>query len=135
MGATVLEFTTQAVYACDCITCGVPVFMPSALKTQRLRDHSNFYCCNGHSQHWPGKSKEEQLREELEAEKAKRTEDVRRERLLRESAERSAAAARGQVTKIKNRVGNGVCPCCNRSFQNLQRHMHTKHPNFKSEES
>jgi hypothetical protein len=23
-----------------------------------------------------------------------------------------------------------VCPCCNRSFQNLRRHMATKHPEF-----
>jgi len=49
---------------------------------------------------------------------------------LREAAERRAAAARGQVTRIKNRVGNGVCPCCNRSFQNLHRHMSSQHPDF-----
>lgn len=29
------------------------------------------------------------------------------------------------------RVQRGVCPCCRRSFQNLRRHMATKHPKAK----
>jgi hypothetical protein len=37
------------------------------------------------------------------------------------------------VTKIKNRVGHGVCPCCTRSFQNLARHMASEHPTFAAE--
>ncbi len=52
-------------------------------------------------------------------------------RAQREAANRRAAAARGQVTKIRNRVGNGVCPACSRTFQNLARHMACKHPEFK----
>ncbi|WP_159103999.1 hypothetical protein [Rhodopseudomonas sp. B29] len=51
----------------------------------------------------------------------------------REAAERRAAAARGQVTKIKNRVGHGVCPCCNRTFANLARHMAGEHPGYTAE--
>jgi hypothetical protein len=31
------------------------------------------------------------------------------------------------------RIGNGVCPCCNRSFTNLRRHMTTKHPEYPKE--
>jgi hypothetical protein len=27
-------------------------------------------------------------------------------------------------------VANGVCPCCNRTFQNLARHMAGKHPDY-----
>lgn len=34
-------------------------------------------------------------------------------------------------TRIKNRVKNGVCPCCNRTFENLARHMQAKHSDFK----
>lgn len=44
-------------------------------------------------------------------------------------------AAVGQVTKIKNRVGHGVCPCCNRTFENLARHMANKHPTFAATEA
>lgn len=42
-------------------------------------------------------------------------------------------AAVGQVTKLKNRVGHGVCPCCNRSFGNLARHIESEHPTFIAE--
>jgi hypothetical protein len=43
---------------------------------------------------------------------------------------KSRDAVKGVVTKIKKRVGRGVCPCCNRTFQDLQRHMLTNHPKY-----
>ena len=43
---------------------------------------------------------------------------------------RRRAAAKGQLTKVKKRVGNGVCPCCTRSFTDLARHMESKHPAY-----
>jgi hypothetical protein len=46
---------------------------------------------------------------------------------------RSHAATKGHVTRKKRqleRVASGVCPCCNRSFVNLRRHMKTQHPEF-----
>ena len=46
------------------------------------------------------------------------------------AAERSAAAYKGHLTRVKRRVGNGVCPCCNRTFKNLADHMTTKHPDY-----
>lgn len=42
-------------------------------------------------------------------------------------------AARGQVTRLKNRAAAGVCPCCNRTFHQLVRHMAAKHPDFAAE--
>jgi DNA repair exonuclease SbcCD ATPase subunit len=48
--------------------------------------------------------------------------------------EKSLIAQKGVTTRIKNRASNGVCPCCNRTFQNLARHMHTKHPDFAKSE-
>jgi hypothetical protein len=32
------------------------------------------------------------------------------------------------VTRLKNRAAAGLCTCCNRSFQNLRKHMEIKHP-------
>lgn len=73
------------------------------------------------------------LKRELEEERAK----VAQERKRKEWAEQEAknadarrAAAVGQVTKLKKRIAGGACPCCKRSFQNLHRHMTTKHPDF-----
>lgn len=37
---------------------------------------------------------------------------------------------KGVVTRTRNRIANGVCPCCDRSFTNLQRHMASKHPDY-----
>lgn len=48
---------------------------------------------------------------------------------------RSRNVTRGHLTRIKKRVSCGVCPCCNRSFENLRRHMASQHPGFQTEES
>lgn len=100
---------------------------------RRRNDHGDFYCPAGHCQSYIGKSDEERLREKLDY----RSEQLARERDQRHKEERKHAAtkrrlsaSKGQVTKIKNRVGHGVCPCCNRTFQNLARHMGSQHPEF-----
>lgn len=43
------------------------------------------------------------------------------------------AAYKGQVTKVKRRVSKGVCPCCNRTFENLARNMESQHPAYGGE--
>lgn len=53
-----------------------------------------------------------------------------RTRADRDHVERCRRAEKAAKTRIKNRVGRGVCPCCNRSFENLARHMQAKHPEF-----
>jgi hypothetical protein len=50
--------------------------------------------------------------------------DILREQKLR-TDER---IAREKVERKLKRVHRGVCPCCKRTFQNIQRHMETKHP-------
>ena len=109
-----LSFDTET-----CITCGVVFTLPSELVVQRRRDHTNFYCPNGHSQFYPGKSDVELAREALAAEKSRHAETLAR--LNDTTIERD---------KIKKRIAGGTCPCCNRSFIRLARHMKTKHPNF-----
>jgi len=44
---------------------------------------------------------------------------------LQKASQHASDAAKAQ-RKLK-RVHRGVCPDCNRSFENLARHMHTKH--------
>lgn len=55
------------------------------------------------------------------------------QRKLRRSAERSAAIVKGLHRKTKERIKAGVCPCCNRTFQNLARHMAGQHPDYAAE--
>lgn len=117
--------------------CGIVFAVPAHWDTKRREDHSPWYCPNGHRQFYLGKSDAEKLRDELTRKQAQLDQakaDADYQRKQRDHAERCTAAARGQVTKIKNRVGNGVCPCCNRTFSNLMQHMRTEHPEWKAEE-
>lgn len=111
----------------ECYACGVLFAFPMTLREKLMEDHArNFYCPNGHQQHYLGKTDAEKQRERaerLQRQLANRDEDLR-------SAHASNRAMRGQVTKLKKRVANGVCPCCNRSFANLQRHMSGQHPDY-----
>jgi hypothetical protein len=73
----------------------------------------------------------------LKAQLATKEREVEQERKRKEWAqqearvtERRRRALKGQITKVKKRIGHGVCPCCNRSFENLRRHMTTKHPAY-----
>jgi DNA repair exonuclease SbcCD ATPase subunit len=52
------------------------------------------------------------------------------ERDLREDTERRLSAQKAQTTKARKRAAAALCPCCNRSFVQLRRHMETKHPGY-----
>lgn len=113
----------------ECCRCGIRYAVPDSFAAKRRRDHRDFYCPNGHSQHFPQESdieKERRLRREAENK-------AEREQVWRHCAERSASAFKGHLTRIKRRVGKGVCPCCKRTFKNLADHMETKHPDFADE--
>lgn len=136
----------HTIEAGPCYRCKCPIRLPAELYQAAKRSpRISFWCPYGHEQHFlEGESEETRLRRERDrlvqrlAEKdddiawqRKRAEEARE---AREAAERRAAAARGQVTKLKKRASNGVCPCCNRTFSDLARHMATKHPTFLAEE-
>lgn len=89
------------------------------------------YCKTGWG--FTGNSENEILKKELEAEKRRvafANDQARMERERRESAEHRERAQKANVTKIKKRIKNGVCPCCNRTFIDLQRHMAVKHADY-----
>lgn len=117
----------------DCISCGITFGVPPWWDNERRRDHERFYCPNGHSQHYTGKTEEQKLREQqkeqtIEAARAQRDywmAEQQRER-------RSHAATKGQLTKARKRIGKRVCPNCNRSFPALAAHMASEHPEVAS---
>jgi hypothetical protein len=121
------KIDVQLMHFCECIRCGVPIFGPEVQYKNLHRNHENFYCINGHAQHWPGESDEEKLRKQVER--------LQKEKEWAEQAAKTArqaeAIAKGKQKAHAERVKNGVCPCCTRSFTNLRRHMATKHPEFK----
>ena len=106
-----------------CCECGVPFAMPDYMRSRRLLDGKYFYCPNGHSQHYT-KSEVQRLQEKL-AEQTRAATSMAERAMAAENAEQKAQR---EINRMKKRAAAGVCPCCNRTFQQLARHMKTKHP-------
>ena len=112
----------------DCPACGVLFAITEELEERRRKDGKSFYCPNGHSMSY-GNSDTEKLRKEREK-NARLTARLDQEKAATAALDRQRAAMKGQVTRIKKRVANGVCPCCNRTFKDLAAHMSTQHPDY-----
>lgn len=119
-------------YACRC------AFGITEDHYNRARRSSSveFYCPNGHDQVF-SETSEQKLQRELANERRRLDSESARVTSLRdqlEATERSLRGHKAAKTRIKNRIANGVCPCCNRSFKDLARHMAGQHPAFAGEE-
>lgn len=112
----------------DCPNCGMLFAITEELENRRRADGKSFYCPNGHSMSY-GDTVHDRLRDER-ARTARLTASLDQVRADRDALERSRSAVRGQLTKVKRRVANGVCPCCNRTFKDLAAHMTTQHPDY-----
>jgi hypothetical protein len=55
----------------NCANCGITFDLPDHFEEKRRNDHATFYCPNGHSQYFPGKTKEQKRIEELEQQLAR----------------------------------------------------------------
>jgi len=125
MRGSTLSVTTETEFFVEsCFTCGCLFGMTVDFKNNRNRNKDTFYCPAGHAQHYTGKSDKE-LRREAEA-RASAAEDqalAAKRELARVKRENAA-----ETKRLAQRSRGGVCPCCDRSFVQLARHMKTKHP-------
>ena len=129
MGRT-LEYTERlTVTTC---WCGMAHAIPTTLYdfVHRKHDQENeehfVYCPLGHKWTPAGKSKLDIERERV----ARQQELLDNERAARRAAEDQLTAATRENKRVAQRVANGVCPCCKRSFVQLAKHMANKHPEF-----
>lgn len=104
----------------DCCACGVVFGMSDDLDSRRRQDGEDFYCPNGHAQSYT-ETNEMRLNRELQA---------ARDDLA--SARSQLAKERGASARLRERIKNGVCPCCHRTFRALSRHMANQHPEYVS---
>lgn len=127
----------------NCSVCKTTFGMPRELYNvlQAGAGKLTWYCPYGHPRTFvQGETDEDKLRRErdrLTQKLAEKDDEIRsawasanQQAEWRKAGERKLSAAKGQITKIKKRVHQGVCPCCNRQFANLQFHMHAKHPGY-----
>ena|SRR5690242_18436094 len=103
-----LEFSFET-----CVECGCRFGMPLTLNRELRKTHATFYCPSGHQQYYAQKTKEEQLREDLHAERVKNMN-------LEEKIERHDRLAKA-----------GCCPKCGQHIRDLERHMKRKHKGVK----
>ncbi len=117
----------------ECANCGVPFGVTKDYEDRRRADHKGFFCPSGHSNVFNHETEAERLKREvaqLQTNLEHKEARISSQREQMAALERSRSALRGVHTRTCNRVKNGVCPCCNRTFANLAAHMETKHPTF-----
>ncbi len=117
-----------------CCNCGIAFAVPADFFSACQADTNKwFYCPNGHKQHY-SESEATRLKKQLETERASRQfyEKQQAETAKeRDNLSKSLKSANTRMRNLKTRVANGVCPCCNRQFGNLHRHMAHMHPAYK----
>lgn len=119
----------------ECCNCHVTFAIPKSWDDALRQSHATFYCPAGHGLSYRGETEEEKLRKRLKLEQRWNRDAEASNTALRDqlgATERSLRGHKAANTRIKNRIAAGVCPCCNRSFQNVARHMAGQHPDFTS---
>lgn len=136
MGTRLQSLTVGEVLITEaCITCGVVFAMPDGLQARLLETRRSFYCPNGHSMSYTGKTEAEKQKEARQRAEAEATRLRQRLDQAQAQIEHEAARARGYkgaMVKAKARSAKGVCPApgCKRSFVDVAKHVATKHPNL-----
>ena len=109
----------------QCCNCGVPFAFPDWMMRRLREKGGSFFCPNGHSQHYV-ETENTRLRKQLDEQIRVATEQAERARV----AELAEGERRKELERLKKRIKAGTCPCCKRTFSQLNRHMKTKHPEF-----
>ena len=118
MGYAWPQAVTYQFECIKCANCMMPFWVPEDWKKQRQNDRGTFYCPNGHSMSYT-EGESERLRKMLN--QANAMNSALAAKLT------GAQTERDKLERKLKRVERGVCPHCNRSFQNLARHMCSKH--------
>lgn len=103
----------------DCPNCGIAYALTDEYERRRLTDGKSWYCPNGHSISFVDSTEKKLKEAKAEIESLKNE----RERLTKQAQEQSR-----KVKRLKARAKAGVCAFCHRHFENVQRHMESKHP-------
>ncbi len=114
--------TTSTLYVQECVNCGVSFGMPKRLHDNRREEGGDFYCPHGHVMAY----RETEIMR-LKRQLARKQELLEKSRTELRASRLQASAQKGVATRLRKRVAAGVCPCCNRTFKQLERHMKTQH--------
>jgi hypothetical protein len=80
-----------------------------------------------------GESEADKMRRERDRaiqQLAQRDDEIRTQAKLIDNLKQQRDIHAANERKLKSRARHGVCPCCNRQFVNMAKHMQSKHPDF-----
>jgi len=106
----------------ECPTCGIFYAVPSRFDSEHQERGGSWYCPNGHSLHYV-ETEVMRLKQVLDQREA----ELESVHIRLDGALQEITTKKREVTRLKNRVKAGVCIECHRHFENLERHMKTKH--------
>ena len=121
-----LTFTKKLIMV-ECSECHMDFGVTPEFDEAKRNSHKTFYCPSGHRLFFPGRSDKEELQNELNFQKSRNAHLSEQN----DHYKRSSASYKGKLNRTKKRISNGVCPCCNRHFKNVERHITTQHPNYR----
>lgn len=130
MSATIVD--QSVIVVLTCYKCGIRFGVPQRFMEVRKQDRGLFYCPCGHEQAFRP-DEVDRLKNQvarLISQKDQADAEAANQRQQRCATERRLIAQKAAKTRLKNRIKNGVCPCCDRFFKELHRHMETQHPEF-----
>lgn len=117
-----------------CYSCGITFAVAPDWIVHRRRDHAPFFCPNGHGQAFLDRTKEQREIERLTKRTAQLEEEVRLEAERARGLERKNTRLANdlmdhakEAKRVHDRIHAGVCPACHRHFQNVERHMKSRH--------
>jgi len=108
-----------------CGKCGISFAAPEDWRAEKQKTGEEWYCPNGHQRVYR-ESDAAKYQRLLEEEKSRHF--TTRSRLNEAEAEK--VKLERKTANLKKRVAAGTCPCCNRTFSQLARHMAAKHKNY-----
>lgn len=121
--------TTTELIVRQCSECQILYAIPVAMREQALDHGGSWWCPNGHNQSPVAKTATEKLEEERNR-SARLAAQRDQERASARAQKAAATRARNERDRIGRRAKAGICPCCNRRFKQLARHMKGQHPDY-----
>lgn len=122
----------------NCGECGGTYAINERYRQQKYEEGASWncpYCRTGWG--YAENNENSRLKKELEQEKKRREWAQQAARNAEDragEAERRRIGQKAATTRLKKRIGAGVCPCCKRTVKQLREHMEAKHPNYAAPE-
>jgi hypothetical protein len=116
-------FSGETLMLVQCGVCGVKHAIQAVRYNTCVEEGGYWQCPNGHSRGFRH-GREERRKIERERDRLKQE----NARLAEEAA--TSERAKAALARHQKRSAAGLCPCCNRTFSNMARHMKTSHPDF-----